>query len=510
MKIVTAATMRRIDQRSIEEYYYTDQILMESAAFRIWRQMRARIDKMRDSILFLCGTGNNGGDGFAIARCAHHEGYRVTILYCARDVQRASDLNRLQRAICIALSIPVHTWKRSEQEIADLLSNAEHVVDALTGVGMRERIDHLFDPLIAIINESAVPVYAIDTPTGICDTFIRDYPAIRATVTYTVELPKLSCFTPLTRPCCGEIAIVSIGFPRALLDDEEGGELLRVSDINMLYKRISPFSYKHRRGVVACYAGNGATSGAAIMAADGASAAGAGLIHIFPNPNDQRHLAPMRSEYIIHRPETHAEYGLHLGNYDALCIGPGWGIDNDTRTLFYYLIRHAPRGVIDADGITILSSALSWQDESLQIDDALCAANTLSGWILTPHIHEFARLVHVDIERIIEDPLRYLQLAAQKLGVVIILKTYITYIAHSDGSYAIFDGGEASLATAGSGDVLAGIAAALLAQKYDPFQAAKIAVLAHFHGGCVARQRYGYYRASRIAEEVAKNMITYG
>ena len=507
MKVISTAAMRLIDERSVKEFAYTPQILMESAAIHIWQKMRVHFTHS-DSIVLLCGKGNNGGDGLAMARWAHMQGYRVVIIDCIKEQHKRSDMNRMQKAICSALNIPCYSWNTEEKEARSCINNADYIVDALVGIGLRGSINAFFHTPISVVNKSRAAVYALDIPSGLSDTFTHEYCAIRATMTFTVAVLKYSCLTLLSRPYCGNIVAVPIGFPPVLIDATEGGELLQITDIKHMYIPISPFSYKNRRGVVAIYAGGGDTIGAAIMAADGASAAGAGVIHLFPHSQSYTHMLGMRAEYIVHRPAPPSQHIKHLHRYHALCVGPGWSIDDETCALFYKLVHNASSGVIDADAITILSKAVSLHGDVLQLDKQYLTSNTLHGWVLTPHCAEFARLLNIDIACILQDPLYYLGICARQLQVVIVLKSYTTYVMNCNGQYAICDGAEASLATAGSGDVLAGIISALLSQGYEPFHAAKLAVLLHLHAGIAAKKKYGHYRATALAQCVAKNMTT--
>ena len=532
VNIVSTEAAQAIDRRSIDEFHYTSAMLMESAAIHIWRRLAAHID-VSASVVVLCGPGNNGGDGLALARWAHNDGRSVSIIDCTGGRARASDLNRTHSAICGALGISVCRWHDERARALSLIKECDHIIDAVTGVGIGGPLRDYLHELVSAVNERQrhTPVYAVDVPSGLSDAFEHSYPAIRVSITYTVGLPKQFCFTPLARPYCGDIVVVPIGFPAPLIadHDRQDGELLTVDHINQLYTPPSRFGYKHTRGVVALYGGGEATTGAVIMAADGTAAAGAGLIHLFPRAERSAGLGSSRPAYIVHRPAPRSAAGQAPSDIDtpppgvdalstdtpppgvdALCIGPGWGVNDDTRALLDMLIAHGPPGVIDADAITLLSECVSLDGDTLTVDSSRVAADALRGWVLTPHCAEFARLLGVDTALILQNPLHYLNVCVRATQAVIILKSYVTYIINPDGRYAILDGNEVTLATAGSGDVLAGIVAALLAQGYEPFCAAKLATLIHYHAGRTAREKYGYYRADALAACVARNMLSYG
>lgn len=525
MKIISSATARAMDRRSVEEFGYSPAALMESAAIHIWRRMKRDLSA-HASLVAMCGAGNNGADGLAIARLAHQQGHRVAIVDCATNRHAKSELNRMQSAICDALGIPVYRWDDSSAEILTLIAQYDGIIDALTGIGGTGGVRERLHPLVLEVNQRGGAVYAVDVPSGISEHFCPSHIAVRASITYTVELPKLSCLTPLARPYCGTVAVVPIGFPAPLLTDQPGGEFLRIADIRRLHTPLSAFVYKHMRGVVAVYGGGGVTTGAALLAADGASASGAGLIHLFPNSHDRTAIALSRSAYIVHHappppgasplpdaPPPAATPPTPLvpppALSDALCVGPGWGVTDRTRALFDLLIGGSVPGVIDADALTILGERISFRDDALQIDDPRIADAALRGWVLTPHCSEFARLLGVETALILQNPLHYLRMCARQLQSVIVLKSYVTYIAHPDGRYAVLDGAEVTLATAGSGDILAGMIAALLARGYEPFSAARLSVLAHYHAGRVARKKYGYYRADALIACIAHNMLSY-
>lgn len=501
MNVVSVAVMQEIEQQTETVYALSPAMLMERAGLEIWNYI-AHNESALNAIVILVGKGNNGGDGLVVARHAAECRKAVTIIDANVEHTKCSPLMRANYKICSALQIPIMKWHTQKERCEQAIAHAGVLVDGLVGIGATGALRPALHALVRCVNASSARMYAIDIPSGLSESYQAEYAVVKSDITLTLGLPKRMLFYPQQRLCCGNIVCLKIGFPQQLLHNAEGGQLLDDTYVCGESTPIPPLVYKHTRGVVAILAGSPTYSGAALLAADAAAAAGAGLIHIHTNPELARHYAAIRPAYIVS-----ATSHSHTQTRTCYCIGPGWGTSQQNSTTLLEIINQDAKGVIDADGINILSNYLSFAENTLHIKDGLFqSASSLQGWILTPHIAEFARLINVQKQHVLQDPLRYLRVCAQRLAAVIILKSYVTFVMNSDGRYCILDGAEPSLATGGSGDILSGIIAALYARGGDPFHIAQQAVCLHHAVGTEGAQRFGMYRAEQLIPILAKKI----
>jgi hydroxyethylthiazole kinase-like uncharacterized protein yjeF len=289
---------------------------------------------------------------------------------------------------------------------------------------------------------------------------------VRADITVTMGLPKRCLYLPQARVRCGRIHVVDPGFPPALLEsDKLRGELLQGSDLTRLVPALDPDTYKNRRGHLAVFAGAPGTTGAAWLAAHAAARARAGLVTLYAHPATYAAVAGSYHSVMV-RQGTPAP--AELRRYDAFLAGPGWGTNAERREELALLLRSRLPGVLDADALTLAADLLA--------RDGISPGPTR---VLTPHPGEAARVLGRPAAEILADPLAALDAAGARLGCVIVLKGHVTTVWSPGGRHAVLDNMNPSLATGGSGDVLAGTIAGLLASGLSAEAASRAGVLAH-------------------------------
>ena len=415
-------------------------------------------------VAVFCGSGNNGGDGFVIARYLKNRKHQIKIfLLGSPDKMSPETFENYQS--CCDLEIKIIQINNAEIE----LSEFDLIVDAIFGVGLKGVVKGWRADLIEKINSSGKTVISIDIASGVdANTGLAEV-AVNADHTLTMAAYKYGHFLEKGRTKSGKIKVIDIGIPDELYEKFPPKAKL-ITDENVKYPKRSPLSHKGNYGRIGIIAGSPGFSGAAIMASKAALRSGAGLITLFHPAGMENifetQLLEVMTQAIPKLPFIRGEdsnsleseelnkFFKKLNSMDVLLVGPGIGISAETMKLVKTILQQWDKPVvIDADGLNILSE----NEDILKL---------ISGKpvILTPHIGEFARLAKKEISEILTDPLRELDNFIKKYKCNILLKSATTIFA--DGEKFIFDiSGNDGLATGGSGDVLAGIIVSFLGQK---------------------------------------------
>jgi hydroxyethylthiazole kinase-like uncharacterized protein yjeF len=459
LELLTTAQMAKADRLAIEGGVPGIR-LMEKAGAAVARAVTARVPEGR--VLVLCGPGNNGGDGFVAARRLRAAG-REVIVHLLGDPARVSGDAR----------IAFDRWGGPTHP-ADLpLPEAAGIVDALFGAGLDRPIEGLAAKIVAAVNASRLPVIAVDVPSGVSgDTGEVMGTAIEAVASVTFFRLKPGHLLCPGRELCGEVALADIGIPASVLDaigprSWRNGRALWAESM----RAPGAGSHKYRRGHAVVVSGGMARTGAARLAAGAALRAGAGLVTVASPPDALVVNASHLTAVMLRRMDGPESLGAMLsdGRVTAAALGPGLGLSAEEGALVEAALAAPVALVLDADALTL------WQDAPDALFAAIAARE--APVILTPHEGEFARL----FPDLTTGPKpERARAAAARAGATVVLKGADTVIADPDGRVAINDNAPAWLATAGSGDVLAGIAAGFLAQGMPGFEAAAAAVW--FHG----------------------------
>ena len=509
MKVLTADQMRDVDRLTTEHFGIPGLVLMENAATRTVEAIEANFGAMAGRrALIICGKGNNGGDGAAIARLLVLKGASVDVLLLGRvDETRGDARTNFEIARSLAGEsgrlIFVETDTDDKLMGAARASHPDIVIDAVFGTGLGRPAGGIFKSAIDLINYlgEGLPVVAVDIPSGVAsDSAQLIGPAVRANLTVTFTAPKIATALPPACDMCGELVVAGIGSPAELID-ACGSQLtaVRRDDVSawLAGSRRGSQANKGDAGKVLVIAGSPGKTGAACMVGEAALRAGAGLVTIATPRSSQpvvaaRAIVECMTEPLAETPqgsvstEAIAAAQVLAAARDVVAIGPGLGSSEElTRAFVRSVVAERARPmVLDADA---LNSLAPWPDE-LKGN----AAHSHFSLILTPHPGEMARLTGTSIDEVLRDRVRAARDFATRHGCILVLKGSRTLTAAPDGEVYVNPTGNAGMATGGTGDVLTGMLAGLLAQKPDdPLGAAIAAVYLHGLAGDLAAARFG-------------------
>jgi NAD(P)H-hydrate epimerase len=499
LPVYTSDEMRACDRAAIEEYGIPGIVLMENAS-------RGAVDAAEDFfgsvedafIVILCGKGNNGGDGFAMARHFINRGAEVTVYTLGPDEASRGDartnLDTLRRMAKDNARLHLHLLSSSASLEDTLRRRPAFVVDAMLGTGIVSEIKGEIAEIIEVLNSSAVPVLAVDMPTGInTDTGEVLGSAVHAELTVTMGGLKRGLLLRHGRAYAGEVRSVDIGMPRQGYAERSTTTFqLELSDILSWLPRRRLDAHKYQLGSVFVLAGSLGLTGAAAMASEAALRSGAGIVHL-GIPAGLNHIMETKLTEVMTLPFRETSEGtFSMHDYDAILerthaasisiLGPGISRHYETQNLVRKLIEHAERPLlVDADALFALSGHLDILHQSH------------ADIILTPHVGEFARLVSQSKEEIESKRIDIAHTFAVEFGVTLVLKGAPTVVATKDGDVYVNSTGNPGMATAGSGDVLSGLIAGIAAQGSTSTHAACTGVFLHGLAGDHASKTVGEF-----------------
>jgi ADP-dependent NAD(P)H-hydrate dehydratase / NAD(P)H-hydrate epimerase len=485
--------MREADRRTIEEIGIPPLVLMENAGRQVVAAMEAmHSDLLELEVAVLCGRGNNGGDGFVVARTLLQRGVDVSVFLMGRVAEVRGDA-RTNLEILGRLGLTVveiadsQAWELHFSEVSDCTL----IVDAIFGTGLNAPVSGFIESVIADVNASGIPVVSIDLPSGLsADSADPIGDSIEADMTVTLAAPKLPLVLPPAETRAGDIVIADIGIPSDILETIEGPrvELLTRASMRELIVPRAPESHKGDYGRVLVVAGSRGKTGAAHLAAVGALRSGAGLVTVATPARCQPVVAAMGPEYMTEGLDERdegldpdgVERVLELAR-DVIAIGPGLGQAPATREFIKRLVDRATMPlVIDADGLNAFGT-----------DPDRLAGREGREVIITPHPGEMARLLGMSTNEVQSSRLEIARNFAVAHHVYVVLKGHRTLIATPDEKIFINPTGNPGMATGGTGDVLTGMIAAWLAQLLDAEVACKLAVYLHGLAGDLAEADEG-------------------
>jgi ADP-dependent NAD(P)H-hydrate dehydratase / NAD(P)H-hydrate epimerase len=484
MKIVTAEQMRKIDSQCAQ-LGKPVKVLMESAGKAVAEATREYLGEMKkQNILCLIGGGNNGGDGLIAARYLAGWGAKVTVYLCSD--RPATDANlkqiKVKKILCVAAKAD-----KSLKTFDNFLTSATCVIDGLLGTGKLRPLESIFRQVLEKINaarqQRKIKVIAIDLPSGMdADTGSIDPACPYADLTVTLAFPKMGLYKFPGAARAGKVKIADIGIPEKLADDVNY-ELLNDDWAAKTLPQRPLDSNKGTFGRVMINAGTTNAIGAAYLACSGAMRVGAGLVTLAVPASLVPIIAAKLSE-ATYRPLPESKPGVvaveaaeflyqQCAPYNVLLTGCGLGQDPATMEFFGDLIfkKDLPSLIIDADGLNILSRIPEWWQKIPE------------HAILTPHPGEMARLTGLNINEIQADRTGVALKYAATWQKTIVLKGAFTVVASADGKCRISPFANPGLASAGTGDVLAGVIAGLKAQGLKSFDAAALGVYLHGAAG---------------------------
>ncbi|NTW99224.1 MAG: NAD(P)H-hydrate dehydratase [Geobacteraceae bacterium] len=490
MRVVTAQTMQEIDKRAITEYGIAGLHLMENAGRCCVEEIIAEFG-LKGRFVVMAGKGNNGGDGYVIARLLNLKGWNGTVIILSDRDQIAGDAAaNLEKLPGSVISYCTH-----EGQLAALLgkeiSRADVIVDALLGTGLSSDVSGIYREAIGLINASGRPVVSVDIPSGIHATTGRVLgDAVRAYCTVTFACAKLGQVLYPGAEHCGRLVVADIGIPLQVMETAAGYDFLNEDTMRPMVHLRDRQAHKGHFGHCLIIAGSTGKTGAAALAANSAVRAGSGLVTLAAAESIHPILEMKTTETMtVPLPDSGSGYLTNsafpaiqklLDGKDAVAIGPG--IDRHPGT--YALVRDLVESVtlplvIDADGLNALAEDITVlkRKKSMQV-------------ILTPHPGEMSRLLGSSVPDVEAMRISVAQEFSRTYDVFLVLKGARTIIASPDGNAAINGSGNPGMASGGMGDVLTGIIASLLGQGYGAWDACRLGVFLHgFAADMVAEEK---------------------
>ncbi|MDH4207346.1 MAG: NAD(P)H-hydrate dehydratase [Anaerolineae bacterium] len=518
MKIATTQEMREIE-KAADSQGLTYATMMENAGRAVAREIQTRWGAEGKVVVVLVGPGNNGGDGLVAARHLQEAGAEVALYVWKRRLKADENFRLTQER-----NIPYTQVDKGAKprNLRELLSRADIAVDALLGTGASRPIGDTLKDILGVLQEvrgqtpRGVPLLAaVDVPTGLdCDSGAVDPATVPADLTVTLALPKRGFYAFPAADYLGDLVVCDIGIPSSLTSHLT----LELADAELVRDLLPPRprdAHKGTFGKAMIVAGCPHYTGAPYMASAAATRVGAGLVTLSLAQSLHPILASKLTEVTflllphdlgVLVPEGIKLLERKLPEYDALLVGPGLGLEDSTVEFVHQLLgiesgrqrrqvgfasaqevaatqagepRRLPPLVIDADGLNSLALVANWWDSLAR------------PAILTPHPGEMSRLMDCSMEEVQADRVAIARSAAEKWQQIVVLKGAYSVIAAPDGRAVICPFATPALATAGTGDVLAGAVVGLLAQGLSPFEAAVAGVYLHGAAGEMATARIG-------------------
>jgi len=503
MKLLTAAQMRELDRAAIEDIGVPGIVLMENASRGVFDVIDGEFEELEGKrALVVCGKGNNGGDGFAVARHLLNAGAVPDVVLAAKPSDIEGDA-RINLDICRKMKIPVTsiTDPRKLSPLRRRAAAADLVVDALLGTGVKGEVKPFYLKVINILNRVDCPVFSVDVPSGINVDEGRVYNgAVDADHTVTFGAAKVGLFMQPAASYAGNVYVVDIGIPGRLLDELKSDIVLTTRKFVLDLLRERPDNiHKGDCGKLLIVSGSRGMSGAPSLAGMAALRMGSGLVYLavpkgivniverrctegvtLPVEEDGRgRIAASAAKEIVQK----------VKETDAAVVGPGISVTDDTCELVESIVAESRKPVlVDADGLNCLAR------------DPSVLKTARAPVIITPHPGEMGRLAGKKVAEVQAARLQTAREFAAKYGVIVVLKGANTVIASPGGRVFVNPTGNSGMATAGSGDVLGGIIGSLLAEGMAALEAAVCGVFIHGMAGDAASEIKG--RRSVIASDM--------
>jgi len=507
MRVLNSSQMRDADKRAIEEIGIPSLVLMENAGRQTVAAMEAVYGDLPErQVGVLCGRGNNGGDGFVVARTLLQRGVEcaVFVIGAVSDIRgdARANLDILGRLGLTVVEInDEQAWELHSSEV----SQCTLIVDAVFGTGLKSPLSGMLETVVADVNASGIPIVAIDLPSGMsADTPHLIGDCIDASMTVTLAAPKLPLVLPPAEARAGDVVIADIGIPSDVIDALDGPyiELLTREDIRALIEPRSADSHKGDFGRVLIIAGSRGKTGAAYLAALGALRSGAGLVTVATPASCLPIVSSLAPEFMTEPLEDTRDGQVAAAavervlefEQDVIACGPGLGRGASVAEFVRALLdRSEAPLVLDADALTVLAE-----------DPGRLVGREERRVIITPHPGEMARLVGSSSDEVQANRIEVASDFATTHHVYVVLKGHRTVIATPEGRVFINPTGNPGMATGGTGDVLTGMIAAWLGQLLDAEAACRLAVFLHGAAGDLAEASEG--EASMIASDVLAHL----
>lgn len=494
MKILSLAQIREADQYTIDKEPVASIDLMERAALACVNWIEERYDAQTE-FKIVCGQGNNGGDGLAIARLLTDRNYKAQVFIVNHSEKLAPDFianyERIGSKNEIVNVISVASFQNKFQPTQNTV-----IIDAILGSGLNKSVTGLIADCISYINRLSLPVISIDIPSGLYGDNLNDATSIiiKANFTLTFQFPKLSFMFTENAGCVGEFSVLDIGLhPEYIGQAPTKDHFITRNDACSFLKTRSKIAHKGIFGHALLIAGSYGKIGAAVLSSKACMRSGVGLLTVHIPKCGYEILQTTVPEVMVDTDEEQnfISNAIKIEKYNAIGIGPGIGVEKETQNAVKLLIQNSSAPLVfDADAINIIAENKTWL--------SFIPANS----IFTPHPKEFERLVGKAKNS--EERLQLQREFSFKYHSYVVLKGAHTAISCPDGTVFFNSTGNPGMATAGSGDVLTGIITSLLAQNYSAQQACMLGVYLHGSAGDFAAHKKT--EESMIASDIIENL----
>lgn len=495
MKLMTPSAMHALDEAAIKEYGIPGILLMEHAAYHLFKHLQGR-DKA-ESVVIVCGPGNNGGDGLALARQLFSWGQSKVKVLLLAPREKLSEDGRTYFDVCQKLQVDMMEVDKQNRDTAfKSLEAAKVIVDALFGTGLTRPVEGLYAEMIDHMNQSTAYKLSVDIPSGLDgNTGKVQGIGVMADYTITFVLPKKGLYQYPAPLYTGVVEVVDIGMPKALVEAAQADTFsIEEEEMKVLLPRRAMRSNKGSFGKVLVIGGSQGMSGAPALTSMAAYKVGSGTVTAAV-PYAILEIMEQKLTEVIHcglpdedgffSKEAEKIIGAMLDRYDVIAIGPGLGRNRSVLPVLIDVLISDKPCVIDADALYFIP----------ELTDLLRIRKAPT--IITPHPGEMARLTGLTIAEILEQPLEIAKKVAQDLQVITVLKLERTVIADPNGDTYINRYGNSGLAKGGSGDVLTGIITGLLTQSLKAGLPA------------MAAAKLGCFLHAKAGDEAAKDLTEY-
>ena len=492
MKALNIETIRNIECKAIDDIGIPSIVLMENASQKVIKSID--LNKFK-RILIICGKGNNGANGLAVAKNLKMLGQEVELFVVKNDKELVGDY-KINYDILKNLNYRINFLKDVEdlKLLNNSLENYDLTIDALFGIGLNRELDLFYKEIISVINKKSKYIISIDVPSGMNGNSGRVMGnCIRANKTVTFEVYKKGFLSYNSLNYTGEIVVENIGIPTEILSKCSNViEITQKSYIQNKIKKRDVYGYKGDYGRVLIVAGNEGYTGAAYISTQSSVKSGAGLVTLSTNRNIKDILSSKLSEAMISSYEDIKELEELIYKSNGIGIGPGMGNNRNTLENLKTVIKKSKCPiVVDADAINVL------------VDNEELLKFSSSKIIITPHLGEMARLLKKDINYIKENRLELAQKFAKEYGIIVVLKGFNTIITDGEKNY-VNPTGNSAMASGGMGDCLTGIITSFIAQGYSSLEAAIIATYIHGFIGDVLSESMFSVTATEVINSLPK------
>ncbi|MDF2594499.1 MAG: NAD(P)H-hydrate dehydratase [Clostridia bacterium] len=477
MKLMTPVQMKELDERAIKDYGIPSILLMEHAAYSVFGQIKDR--GIPQSTVIVCGPGNNGGDGLALARqLKTWSAAQLRVLMLAGKEMLSKD-GLIYYNLCKQIKVEIiHVTQINLEMVYKALEEAQLIIDAIFGTGLSRPVEGLYGELIRQINASTAYKISMDIPSGIDGNTGRLMGVgVKADQTVTFTLPKIGLHVYPGIDYIGALQIADIGIPKEAIEKIKTSVYTLEKNELRKFLPIRPTrSNKGTYGRVLIIGGQTGMSGAVALAGKAALKVGAGIVSTavpkaihdimeqkltevmtIPLPDEEGHISQ----------ESVRQLSTLIEKYDVIAIGPGIGRSKAVRSVVLQVLTSSKPCVVDADALYFLKEML----EMVKL--------RVAPTVITPHPGEMAKILGIKIEEVLADPLTITQKFATENHIITVLKIERTIVGDTKGNIYINTAGNTGMAKGGSGDILTGVIAGLLAQTDMPQHAAMLGVYLH-------------------------------